>query len=217
MNWFNGLMGMFFAGGVTAGAIRTHTRGLASMSVNNRVSLGAGCFWGTEKFIKKDFQDVVTNSITWGKVGYMNPDANAKPNPGYRAVCTGTTGYVEVYDCKLSDAAANEADFEKLVKHFFSFHDPTTLNQQGDDRGTQYGSVIFCYDDKQMEIAERVKKEVQGLIDSNSITTYKGNKVTTAILPATNFYEAEEDHQAYLEINPFGYCNHAYRFKWSFD
>lgn len=213
---------MFFASGASkasaAAGVRTQTRGLASMSLHNRVSLGAGCYWGTEKFIKKDFsKDVVPGSITWGKVGFMNPDANAKPDPSYREVCSGRTGYVEVYDCKLSDKAANEADFEKLIKHFFSFHDPTTLNAQGNDRGTQYASVIFCYDDKQMEIAKKVKEEIQQLIDTKSITNYQGSKVTTEIVPATTFYEAQQDHQEYLEVNPWGYCNHAYRFKWNFD
>lgn len=223
MNLFGSLYAMLFASNgaskVGAGAVRTQaTRGLSTMSLNNRVSLGAGCYWGTEKFVKKDFsKDIVPGSITWGKVGFMNPDKDAKPNPSYREVCSGSTGYVEVYDCKMSDNAANGADFEKLLKHFFSFHDPTTLNSQGNDRGTQYASVIFCYDDKQMEIAEKVKKEVQSLIDSKTITNYQGPKVTTAIVPATTFYEAQGDHQEYLDVNPWGYCNHAYRFKWNFD
>jgi peptide-methionine (S)-S-oxide reductase len=222
MNFIGGLYAMLFASGASkaaaGGSIRSQTRGLASMSLNNRVSLGAGCYWGTEKFIKKDFnKEVVPSSITWGKVGFMNPDANAKPDPSYRDVCSGRTGYVEVYDCKLSDSAANEADFEKLLKHFFSFHDPTTMNAQGNDRGTQYASVIFCYDKKQQEIAEKVKKEVQELVDTKTITNYQGSKVITEIVPATTFYEAQVDHQEYLEVNPFGYCNHAYRFKWSFD
>ena len=220
MNLISGLFGLFVAGSSAASLHHIRSRGLASMSasINNRVSLGAGCYWGTEKFIKKDFaQEIVPGSVEWGKVGFMNPDAKAKPDPTYRDVCSGSTGYVEVYDCKLTPKASNEADFEKLLKHFFSFHDPTTLNAQGNDRGTQYASVIFCYDDKQKEIAEKVKAEVQSLIDSKTITSYQGPKVTTAIVPATTFYEAQSDHQEYLDVNPWGYCNHAYRFKWKFD
>ena len=68
-----------------------------------------------------------------------------------------------------------------------------------------------------MKIAEKVKAEIQELIKSKQITNYNGPEVTTAILPATNFYAAQEDHQAYLENNPGGYCNHAYRFKWNWS
>ena len=145
----------------------------------------------------------------------MNPDTAAKPNPSYREVCSGTTGYVEVYDCELTPELTNADTFEKLLKHFFSFHDPTTLNAQGNDRGSQYGSVIFCSDEEQMKIAEKVKAEIQELIDAKQITNYSGPKVTTTIVPYTTFYAAQEDHQQYLENNPWGYCNHAYRFKWN--
>lgn len=68
-------------------------------------------------------------------------------NPSYRAVCSGTTGHVEVYDCVFD---GNEETYEKLVRHFFMFHDPTTLNKQGNDAGTQYASVLYCYDQKQV-------------------------------------------------------------------
>lgn len=68
-------------------------------------------------------------------------------NPSYRAVCSGTTGHVEVYDCVFD---GNEETYEQLVRHFFMFHDPTTLNKQGNDAGTQYASVLYCYDQKQV-------------------------------------------------------------------
>ena len=93
--------------------------------------------------------------------------------------------------------------------------DPTTKDRQGNDRGTQYASAIFCYDDKQKEIATRVTKELQQLVDIGKITGYAEKKVSTAITGAFPFYAAKEDHQAYLEKYPWGYCNHGYRFlKW---
>lgn len=115
-----------------------------------------------------------------------------------------------VYDFEFD---GTKETYEKLVKHFFTFHDPTTLNRQGNDAGTQYASAIFYYSDEQMEIAEKVKAELQMFLDQKKVTQYYGKSVTTAIVPATIFYPAQEDHQAYLEKNPWGYCNHAYRFK----
>ena len=70
-------------------------------------------------------------------------------NPSYRDVCSGTTGHVEVYDCEFE---GGEEAYEKLVRFFYMFHDPTTLNKQGNDRGTQYASVIYCYDQKQVRV-----------------------------------------------------------------
>jgi len=85
----------------------------------------------------------VPGSIKNIGVGFMHPNANAPPNPSYRDVCSGRTGYVEVYDCELTEGFDNAETYEKLLKHFFTFHDPTTLDKQGNDRGSQYGSVIF--------------------------------------------------------------------------
>ena len=85
------------------------------------------------------------------------------------------------------------------------------MNRQGNDRGTQYASAIFCYDAKQKEIATKVKTELQDLVSKGKVR-YQEKNVATAIVDATVFYTAQEDHQAYLERNPFGYCNHAYRF-----
>lgn len=178
--------------------------------MSSRVSLGAGCYWGTEKFIKKDFQTIVPSSIKSGAVGFMNPSPNAPPNPTYRDVCSGRTGYVETYDLEYDGSPKT---FEALVRFFFSFHDPTTQDRQGNDRGTQYASVIFTYDQEQAVIAERVKGEVQALIDAGTIKKYEGRKVTTAIIPATKFYAAQADHQEYLAKNPSGYCNHGFRFQ----
>jgi peptide-methionine (S)-S-oxide reductase len=223
--------------------------GANANGIHPRISLGAGCYWGTEKFVIKDFQEKhVSGSIKSGAVGFMHASPNAQPNPTYREVCSGRTGYVEVYDVELNDPT--EETYEKLLKHYFSFHDPTTFNRQGmynltifsehvsidlfskyfpnsyihsllfkfinftigNDRGSQYGSVIFCYDDKQIEIANKIKNEIQDMVNNGQITNYAEKLVTTEIILATTFYPADEDHQGYLFKNPGGYCNHAYRF-----
>eukprot|EP00934_Nitzschia_sp_Nitz4_P002265 Nitzschia sp. Nitz4//scaffold151_size53849//22976//23640//NITZ4_006721-RA/size53849-processed-gene-0.70-mRNA-1//-1//CDS//3329537138//2265//frame0 len=175
------------------------------------LALGAGCYWGTEKFIVKDFQRKFPGSIKNAMVGFMNPDKNAMPNPSYQQVCSGLTGHVEVLNVELDNPTPER--FEELVKFFFSFHDPTTPNRQGNDAGTQYASAIFYSDDQQYAIAKKVKDELQTAIADKKIKTFATPTVTTALLPYTTFYAAHEEHQAYLEKNPRGYCNHRYRFK----
>ena len=96
----------------------------------NHACFGAGCYWGTEKYFKKQFPE----QITHGKVGFMGPQS-APPNPSYQAVCSGTTGHVEVYNFKYT--GGNEA-YEAITRFFFQFHDPTTKDRQGNDQGTQY-------------------------------------------------------------------------------
>lgn len=152
---------------------------------------------------------VKKDCVKRGKVGFMSPSPAAKKNPTYREVCTGTTSYVEVYDLEFD---GSEDSYRSLCKFFFMFHDPTTFNRQGNDRGTQYASAIFYYDDKQKEIANEVLDEVQKFVNEGKVR-YQEGKVTTDIHPATTFYAAQDDHQEYLNKNPFGYCNHAFRFK----
>uniref|UniRef100_A0A7S1D181 peptide-methionine (S)-S-oxide reductase n=1 Tax=Cyclophora tenuis TaxID=216820 RepID=A0A7S1D181_CYCTE len=179
------------------------------MPLSNTLALGAGCYWGTEKYIVKDFQERFPNSIKDAKVGFMSPDANAMKNPSYRQVCSGATGHVEVLNVELNDA---DAHFEELVKFFFMFHDPTTKDRQGNDTGTQYGSWIFCGDEEQQSISEKVKAELQNAVDSGKVV-YSEKKVVTQIGPANEFYPAHKEHQEYLFKNPLGYCNHRYRFR----
>jgi len=143
----------------------------------------------------------------------MNPDPNGMKNPSYRQVCSGSTGHVEVLNVELTpEASANPEIFEEMMRFFYSFHDPTTLNRQGNDRGTQYGSVVFCSSEEQKVIAEAIKEELQGHIDSKKIKAYQNKKVETTIVDYTTFYEAHSEHQEYLAKNPSGYCNHRYRF-----
>lgn len=182
--------------------------------IASTLALGAGCYWGTEKYIVKDFQKKYPGCIADAKVGFMNPDPNGMKNPSYRQVCSGRTGHVEVLNIELTKAAtADHEIFEEMIKFFFSFHDPTTLNRQGNDTGTQYGSVIFCSNESQKEIAESVKAELQLAIDQKKVKTYQKKTVETAIVDYTTFYAAHEEHQEYLMKNPLGYCNHRYRFR----
>ena len=143
----------------------------------------------------------------------MSPDPNAMKDPSYRQVCSGSTGHVEVLNIELSKEASTTELFEELIKFFFTFHDPTTLNRQGNDAGTQYASVVFCSSKEQTEIANKVKKELQEAMDAGKVTQYQKKKVETAIVDYTIFYEAHEEHQEYLMKNPLGYCNHRYRFQ----
>lgn len=190
-------------------ALFSTTTNAMSSSISPKLALGAGCYWGTEKYVVKDFQKKFPNSVAKASVGFMSPDPNAMENPSYRQVCSGSTGHVEVLYVELNEADKN---FEELIKFFFQFHDPTTMNRQGNDVGTQYASVIFCDDDKQMEIATRVKNDLQKLVDEGKIQ-YAGKKVVTDIVKMNPYYPAHEEHQRYLEKNPLGYCNHYYRFK----
>lgn len=181
-------------------------------SISAKVALGAGCYWGTEKYIVKDFQKKFPGSIAEAKVGFMSPDKNAMKNPSYRQVCSGSTGHVEVLNIELNEPTPEL--FEELIKFFFTFHDPTTLNRQGNDRGTQYASIIFCGDEKQKLIASQVKAELQEAIDKKKIREYAEKTVKTGIIDEyTDFYPAQEEHQAYLAKNPLGYCNHRIRFR----
>jgi peptide-methionine (S)-S-oxide reductase len=92
------------------------------------------------------------------------------------------------------------------------FHDPTTKNRQGNDAGTQYASVIFVNDDVQKQIAEEVTAELQQAVNDGKVK-YEGKTVETAIVPMQKYYPAHEEHQEYLMKNPYGYCNHRFRFK----
>ena len=109
-----------------------------------------------------------------------------------------------------------KTSFEELCRFLFTFHDPTTLNQQGNDRGTQYASVIFAHSDAQLATANRVKEEVQDLLSAGKLASagFKGRIVTTKVVMANEYYNAGRTHQRYLESLPGGYCNHRSRFAW---
>jgi peptide-methionine (S)-S-oxide reductase len=148
-----------------------------------------GCFWGAERKLWE------TKGVLSTMVGYA---AGHTPNPTYKEVCSGMTGHAEVvrvvFDPKV-------VPYEALLKLFWESHDPTQGMQQGADVGTQYRSGIYTYDDAQRRAAETSRDAYQrGLTESGFGT------ITTEILPAPEFYFAEEYHQQYLAKNPDGYC-----------
>ncbi|MGZ3789372.1 MAG: peptide-methionine (S)-S-oxide reductase MsrA [Bacteriovorax sp.] len=154
--------------------------------------LGAGCFWGVEHILKK-IEGIVSTDV-----GYSGGDV---ADPTYPMVCTGSTGHAEVV---LVEFDSNVISYEKVLDVFFRLHDPTTVNRQHNDIGTQYRSVIFYYDDEQKRIAEEVIKKV------NDSKVFK-DPVVTQVVKAGPFYRAEDYHQDYLIKNPDGYMCHILR------
>ncbi len=151
-------------------------------------TLGGGCFWCLEAV----YQDL--RGVTAVKSGYMG---GMIPNPTYEQVCTGRSGHAEVVQVTFDPA---ELDYADLLRVFFTIHDPTTLNRQGADTGSQYRSVIFTHSEAQRKTAEAVMQEIAGA------NLYSG-KLVTEVLPAPNFFPAEPEHDRYFERNPYaGYC-----------
>lgn len=151
-----------------------------------RAIVGGGCFWCTESvFLAVRGVKAVTSGYAGG----------ARPNPTYEQICSGATGHAEVI---AIDFDPTQIPFERILDIFFATHDPTTLNRQGNDMGTQYRSVIFYLDDAQKQKAlakiEQLKTE--------------GIKAVTEVSPAPEFYKAEIYHQNYYAKNPDqGYCS----------
>ena len=173
---------MFFnAKGETYNHSNMQTEGLAV------ATFGAGCFWCVEAI----FQDL--KGVHQVVSGYMGGQVK---NPTYREVCSGLTGHAEVLQIHFDPEVIT---YEQLAKILFATHDPTTLNRQGADRGTQYRSVIFYHDESQKAIAEQVKADFAPTLWSDPIVT--------EISPAEVFYPAEDYHQNYYNDNPNqGYC-----------
>lgn len=164
---------------------------MATSDDNNKLqeaTFGAGCFWCVEA-IFQELQGVVQVFP-----GYSGGHIK---NPAYREVCRGITGHAEVVRVVYNP---NEVTYSDLLRVFFQSHDPTALNRQGADVGTQYRSVVFYHEEIQRELAEKVKKRT----DESGIY---GNPVATAIDPLINFFRAEEDHHNYYVNNPTApYC-----------
>ena len=154
-----------------------------------RAIFGMGCFWGAER---KFWQ---LEGVYSTAVGYA---AGITPNPTYREVCTGMTGHNEVvlvvYDPKA-------ITYDELLKVFWENHDPTQGMRQGNDTGTQYRSGIYTFGDDQRRAAERSRDAFQQRLAAAGYGT-----ITTEVLPAPEFYYAEDYHQQYLAKNPDGYC-----------
>ncbi|NEU70479.1 peptide-methionine (S)-S-oxide reductase MsrA [Spirosoma agri] len=153
-----------------------------------KATFGTGCFWCTEAMYNS--LDGVHSAIS----GY---EGGPKPNPTYKEVCTGTTGHAECVEVTFDPS---KITYQELLEAFFRSHDPTTLNRQGADVGTQYRSVIFYHTDEQKRLAETAKEEL------NKAGAYN-SPIVTEISPASEFFEAEAYHQNYFVKNPGqGYC-----------
>lgn len=151
-----------------------------------KATFGSGCFWCSEAMFKS------LRGVVQVDPGYSGGHTT---NPTYEEVCTDTTGHAEVVQVTFNP---EQISYEQLVQIFFSSHDPTTLNRQGNDIGTQYRSVIFYHDPEQKTIAERVLKEVTPLWD---------DPIVTEISPLENFYPAEDYHRDYFASHPEqAYC-----------
>ncbi|MGL4514320.1 MAG: peptide-methionine (S)-S-oxide reductase MsrA [Lacipirellulaceae bacterium] len=151
-------------------------------------TFGGGCFWCTEAVFEQ------TRGVLSAVSGYSG---GPLPNPTYEAICTGRTGHAEVTQVEYDPAKVSYAE---LLEIFFRTHDPTTLNRQGGDVGTQYRSVVFYHNDEQKRVTEEViaKLTTAGVYD---------DPIVTQVTPLGQFYEAEKYHQNYFANNPEqGYC-----------
>jgi peptide-methionine (S)-S-oxide reductase len=149
-------------------------------------TLGGGCFWCTEAvFQQLKGVQAVESGYTGGQI----------PNPTYEQICEGTTGHAEVVRLTFDPSVVS---FREILEVFFTIHDPTTLNRQGNDIGTQYRSVIYYHSPQQQETAKQVISEMANVWDA---------PIVTELSPAETFYKAESYHQNYFRQNPMqGYC-----------
>lgn len=155
-------------------------------------TLAGGCFWGVEELIRK-LPGVINT-----EVGYSGGELES---PTYEVVKTGKSGHAESIQIEFDP---KKITYEEIVLFFFKIHDPTTLNRQGNDIGTQYRSAIFYHSEEQKKTAEKVKARV------DASGKWKG-PVVTQIVPFERFYRAEDYHQDYLQRSPNGYTCHFVR------
>jgi peptide-methionine (S)-S-oxide reductase len=153
-----------------------------------KATFGAGCFWGVEEIFR------TTDGVQATRVGYMG---GHKDSPTYEEVCRDNTGHAEVVEVEYDPA---KVDYGTLVDIFFDNHNPTELNRQGPDVGTQYRSVIFIADDAQQAVAEEKR-------DALKASGRFKRPIVTAIEPAQPFWEAEEYHQQYLKKRGLTSCH----------
>jgi peptide-methionine (S)-S-oxide reductase len=150
-----------------------------------KATFGAGCFWGVEAAFRR------TQGVTGTKVGYTGGGVD---NPSYEQVCSDTTGHAEVVEVTYDP---EQVPYEQLLTIFWLEHDPTQLNRQGPDVGSQYRSVVFVHDDEQRAAAEASREAVQARFT---------RPVVTQIEDAPPFWEAEDYHQQYLEKRGLASC-----------
>jgi peptide-methionine (S)-S-oxide reductase len=165
-----------------------HLEGKLSATQIEKATLGGGCFWCLEP-VFEELEGVL--DVVVGYAGGMTPE------PDYKQVCTGMTGHAEVVQISFDPKIIS---YRELLEVFFSVHDPTTLNRQGADVGTQYRSIILYHDEQQKDTAEQFVKEL-------SVEGVWSRPIVTEILSYQVFYQAEEYHQEYYKKNPYqGYC-----------
>lgn len=153
-----------------------------------KATFGAGCFWGVEATFRR------VPGVTNTAVGY---EGGHTDNPTYKAVCTDATGHAEVVQVEFDPA---QVTYQQLVDLFFKLHDPTQLNRQGPDVGTQYRSAVFYHSPEQRQIAQRTK---EALARSGKFS----RPIVTEVVPAQTFYKAEDYHQQYLEKRGLASCH----------
>ena len=151
--------------------------------------LAMGCFWGVERIFWK---------IPGVKVTAVGYAAGVTPNPTYEEVCSGRTGHTEVVKVVFDPA---QVSYEALLKAFWENHDPTQGMRQGNDIGTQYRSGVYTLSPEQAQVAEASRAAYQAALSARGLGT-----ITTEIMPAPEFFYAEDYHQQYLAKNPNGYC-----------
>ena len=153
-----------------------------------RATFAAGCFWGVEATFRR------IDGVLGTMVGYTG---GTKTEPTYRQVCSGKTGHAEAVEVAFDPARVS---YEQLLDVFWNCHDPTQLNRQGPDTGTNYRSAIFYHSETQRAAADAGKRR---LAESKK---YRGREIVTLIVPASTFWKAEESHQHYFEKCGRGYC-----------
>ncbi|HUR40306.1 MAG TPA: peptide-methionine (S)-S-oxide reductase MsrA [Verrucomicrobiae bacterium] len=151
-----------------------------------KATFAAGCFWGVEFKLGK------LPGVTSTSVGYMGGKTQS---PTYEDVCTDETGHAEVAQVEFDP---KQVGFEQLVRKFYDIHDPTTLNRQGPDQGSQYRSAIFYHSPEQKAVAEKVTADLN--------KTRFGGRIVTKIVPAESYWKAEEYHQKYGHKHPGHHC-----------
>jgi len=177
-----------------------------SAAVSSEIAtFASGCFWGTEHIFLKHYLPAEAKGILKTSVGYTGGDASAQ-NPSYKAVCTGTTNHAEAVKIEFDPSIVT---YDELVEFFYRTHDPTTVDRQGGDKGTQYRSAIFTHSPEQQATAKRVTEEVQA-----KYFTPKGKNIVTEISEAKQWWDAEDYHQLYLFKNPDGYQCPTHRLHW---
>ena len=153
-----------------------------------QAAFAAGCFWGVEAYFRR------VKGVVRATAGYSGGKTRT---PSYEQVCTGRTGHAESVQVEYDPALVS---YDRLLYHFWKIHDPTQVDRQGNDIGSQYRSAIFAHSEQQREAAERSKAELE------RSGRYR-KPIATVIELATDFWPAEEHHQDYLAKNPGGYCH----------